>query len=617
MPILTFSLSDTTFISSAQPDMNLSFYPLIYVGTDPSYRNCIGLINVTLPQLPVSRVDSALLQLSVIVKSGANPRPVVVNQVTSPFISQKVTYNTRPDFTATASQTDVTASNLYTSIQIDVTELVNSWLDGSADNDGIALTNSDGLSVVQFGTNNIIYEPYFPKMVLIYSNTPTPTGVPYGRVYHTGDQQIAADAYVPFGYNGPLNQITHQEGSGLITVGQAGLYTAWFTVGGQTANQFALYQNEAILLDSNYGTASGGNNGMATINAAVGDVVSLRNCTESAVTLNNTAGGTEIAVSASIFLMKIGSNVTPDLALAGVNAAQNSAQMNAAITAPALGLNLVEYNAFTSDLQQYVCSGLLVSRPTLGYLTVSGVQQMLNYYVALAPTYIVDPNNIQVKAGATSGNGSIANPFGDIQQGIDAVNSGGTVHVQSGNYQVSSTINLNKTGVTLSGQQGSMITTISDYMDVMRVTGSGSRVQGLTLTSNEISPIFFFSIQANDVTVQNNTIYEPPQASFINNQAIVIDLNTTGLQILNNTIYSFNFGIYISAGSGGTISGNIIYESNYGISIDNAQCTITNNSWNHGHNASSDILLQRDAPLTYDAQQLSVANDNASVMDMR
>lgn len=89
MPILTFNLPDTTFISSAQPDMNLSFYPLIYVGTDPSYRNCIGLINVTLPQLPVSRVDSALLQLSVIVKSGANPSPIVVNQVTNSFVTQR------------------------------------------------------------------------------------------------------------------------------------------------------------------------------------------------------------------------------------------------------------------------------------------------------------------------------------------------------------------------------------------------------------------------------------------------------------------------------------------------------------------------------------------------
>lgn len=614
MPILTFNLPDTTFVSSAQPDMNLSFYPLIYVGADPSYQNCIGLINVTLPQLPVSQVDSALLQLSVIVKSGANPSPIMVNQVTNPFVAQTVTYNTRPDFTATASQVDVTASNLYTSIQIDVTELVNSWLDGSADNDGIALTNSDGVSIVQFGTNNIVYEPYFPKMVLIYSNTPTPTGVPYGRVYHTGNQQIVADASVPFGYNGPLNQITHQEGSGMVTVEQAGLYTAWFTVTGQTENQFALYQNEAILLDSTYGTSSGGNNGTATINAAAGDVVSLRNHTSNPIILNNTAGGTGTAVSASIFLLKIDSNVTPDPALVSVNAAQDSTQMNAAITAPALGLNLAGYNALTDDLQQYVCSGLLVSRPTLGYLTVSGVQQMLDYYVALAP-YAVDPDNIQVKAGVTGGNGSIANPFGDIQHGIDAVNPGGTVYIQSGNYQVASTINVDKEGITLSGEQGSIITGMTDRMVVMLVTGSGTKVQGLIFTSIFTGYITFIAIQANNVTVQNNTIYQPPLGgSTISSYGIMITSHSTGLQILNNTIHFVDSGIVINTDSDGTISGNIIYESFYGIEIDNAQFTITNNSWNNSHNFY-DIGLW-NAP-HYDVNELSVNNNSATVLDMR
>lgn len=617
MPILTFDLPDTTFVSSAQPDMNLSFYPLIYVGADPSYRNCISLINVTLPQLPVSRVDSALLQLSVIVKSGTDPSLVVVNRVTSPFVSQTATYNTRPDFTATASQFDVTVSSLYTSIQVDVTELVNSWLDGSADNDGIALTNSDGVSNVQFGTNNIVYEPYFPKMVLIYSNTPTPTDVPYGRVYHTGNQQIESNASIPFDYNGPLNQVTHQEGSGSVTVEQAGLYTAWFTVAGQTANQFALYQNEAVLLDSTYGASSGGNHGTATVNAAAGDVVSLRNRTSSAITLNNTAGGTETSVSASIFLLKIGSNVIPDPTLTDVNAAQDSAQINAAITAPALGLNLTEYNALTSYQQQYVCSGLLANRPTLGYLTVSGVQQMLNFYVGLAPTHAADPDNIQVKADATGGNGSIANPFDDIQQGINAVNSGGTVHIQSGNYQVASTINLYKTGVTLSGQQGSMITAMTADMHVMVITGSGTKVEGLTFTSNEVSKIYFILVEANDVTIQNNMIYEPPQASLINNEAIIIFLNKTGLQILNNTIYSVYFGIYTESDSIGTISGNIIYESGYGIAIKNNHYTIIDNSWNNSHNEYADILLLESASPLYDANQLSVINNGASVMDQR
>jgi len=172
MPTTTFNIPNTTFVSSAQPDNNLSFYPTMYAGTDPSFQNCISLLQVTLPPLPVTRVDSAMLQFAVIIKSGAAPSLVVVNRVTSPFNTSTVTYNTRPSFNATPSQINITTSDLYTTVQIDVTTLVNEWLAGTFPNEGIALTNSDGTTAVQFATNAIVYEPYFPKLTLTYSSTP-------------------------------------------------------------------------------------------------------------------------------------------------------------------------------------------------------------------------------------------------------------------------------------------------------------------------------------------------------------------------------------------------------------------------------------------------------------
>ena len=46
-----------------------------------------------------------------------------------------------------------------------------------------------------------------------------------------------------------------------------------------------------------------------------------------------------------------------------------------------------------------------------------------------------DPNNIYVDAAAASGgNGSSGFPFQTINEGITAVNAGGTVHVAAGNY---------------------------------------------------------------------------------------------------------------------------------------------------------------------------------------
>lgn len=177
MPTTTLNIPNTTFVSSAQPDDNLSFYPTMYAGTDPTFQNCISLLQVTMPPLPVTQVDSAILQFAVIVKSGADPSPVVVNRVTTPFSTSTVTYHTRPTFTATPSQINVTTADLYNTVQLDVTALVNSWLDGTFINNGIALTNSDGTTVVQFATNNIGYQPYFPELVLTYSSSPVPLDV--------------------------------------------------------------------------------------------------------------------------------------------------------------------------------------------------------------------------------------------------------------------------------------------------------------------------------------------------------------------------------------------------------------------------------------------------------
>ncbi|HEX2985199.1 MAG TPA: DNRLRE domain-containing protein [Caproiciproducens sp.] len=170
MPTLTINLPKTTFVSSAQPNYNFSFYPLLYTGTDPNFQDCISLWQIDLSSLPVAQVISAKLSLTVLSKSGADPSPIAVNQVTSPFDTSTVTYNTRPSFSPTASGISVKQSDLYTTVQIDVTNLINEWLAGSGANHGIALTNTGG--VVQFASNAIVYQPYFPQLVITYSSAP-------------------------------------------------------------------------------------------------------------------------------------------------------------------------------------------------------------------------------------------------------------------------------------------------------------------------------------------------------------------------------------------------------------------------------------------------------------
>lgn len=172
MPNITLDIPDTTFACSALPDTNFSSYPLLFAGTDPSYQYCVGLLKINLPSLPVTSVDSAILQLFVIVKTGVSPSPVIVGRATSPFNVDTVTYFTLPTSVATPSQADVMDSDLSTAVQIDVTELVNGWLDGTYANEGIVLKNLDGATAVEFATKAIIYEPFFPKLVLTYSDAP-------------------------------------------------------------------------------------------------------------------------------------------------------------------------------------------------------------------------------------------------------------------------------------------------------------------------------------------------------------------------------------------------------------------------------------------------------------
>lgn len=171
MPTISINLSDTTFVSSFQPDNNMNFYPIMYVGSDPSFQNCNGLLQFTLPSLPVTSVDSAIMQFTLIAKSQAESSIVTVNNATSSFSTTTVTYNTQPTFTPTTSQVSVNQSDLYQRVSIDITQLVNSWLAGTSENKGIVLTCPG--DAVQFATNNIVYEPYFPTLTLTYSATPS------------------------------------------------------------------------------------------------------------------------------------------------------------------------------------------------------------------------------------------------------------------------------------------------------------------------------------------------------------------------------------------------------------------------------------------------------------
>ncbi|KUO58956.1 MAG: hypothetical protein APF84_05740 [Gracilibacter sp. BRH_c7a] len=483
MPAQNLLSTGTTFVSSALADINLSISAILIVGTDPAFEDCISFLKFTLPVLPVASVDSAELRLFVFNKTGESPSPVVVNRVTSAFDTDTVTYSTQPTYVPTASMADVSSDDVLQYFEINVTDLVNQWLSGTYSNEGIALTNLDGVTEVQFG-GKTIGNAYEPKLVLTYS-AEVPAIADYAYIYNTGNQNIPLEESILFSSNGALLGILHNAGTGPITVEESGTYAVWFIVTSQAANQFALFQNGVEVPGSIYGTGlvSTGNPGMAMLNAEAGDVLTLQNHTSAgAIDLDNAAGGTQTNVSASIMILRIGPPVSPDPALGAVNSAQDITEMRAAIENPLLGLNLTVFNSLPTSQQNEVLTVLLANRPALGYPTVASVQDALDNAI----NQLVDPNNIYVEAGAIDGNGSIAMPFGTIEEGMVAVEEGGTVHVLGGTYNVATQIIITKP-LTLLGESDPLPQIVFDpliNLDGLQIMADNVTIDKLHLISN-------------------------------------------------------------------------------------------------------------------------------------
>src|SRR5690606_16247045 len=109
------------------------------------------------------------------------------------------------------------------------------------------------------------------------------------------------------------------------------------------------------------------------------------------------------------------------------------------------------------------------------------------------------------------GNGTQANPFGTIQQGITAVLPTGTVHILGGTYPITAQITINKAGVTLQGYPNTVVSLQAATIAFL-VTGDGITIDGLTITSDIPYAVEFIQLAGTNHKLVNNTIYGPPQA---------------------------------------------------------------------------------------------------------
>lgn len=137
----------------------------------------------------------------------------------------------------------------------------------------------------------------------------------YGYFYNLEvSSTVAIGAAFPFDTDGPISAgFAHTASpvpavSSPITILNAGIYKVDFTVTVAEARQIALYLNGAVVDSTIYGQATGTavTTGVAIIEVAAGDVLTLRNhLSAAALTLVTPSGGTESNTTNSLTILKI------------------------------------------------------------------------------------------------------------------------------------------------------------------------------------------------------------------------------------------------------------------------------------------------------------------------
>lgn len=240
------------------------------------------------------------------------------------------------------------------------------------------------------------------------------------------------------------------------------------------------------------------------------------------------------------------------------------------------------------------------------------------------PTGGTEPNpyEVYVQAGAVGGDGTQANPFGTIQEGVAAVLPAGTVYVLPGTYPIASTIALNKAGMTLKGYAGTIVM-LQAAAIAFRVTGNGITVDGMTITSDNPYPVEFIQLGGTNHALVNNVIYGPPQAGpstewVVNRGFVSQSNNMTNLLVRNNIFHTMRQPSYLNPNTTGYIVDNVVYNTR-GYVVDRAIFQFSGNSWGNPENAA-DIALLAGTPTgpPYDPiDELANNNSAATISDQR
>ena len=177
-----------------------------------------------------------------------------------------------PTYVPTASTTVISTEEVLQYIEIDITVLVNQWLNGIAPNYGIALTNSDGTTSVQFG-GKPVGAAFEPQLVVTYSpETPGNLSGIQAQLIGSGGDLINDGANVIFDtvINDQSENISYSPADGVFTISANGNYYVdwWVTTdgsGGPVNMVFSLSVNGSSVSLGNSPIVTGQVNGNAFI----------------------------------------------------------------------------------------------------------------------------------------------------------------------------------------------------------------------------------------------------------------------------------------------------------------------------------------------------------------
>lgn len=289
-------------------------------------------------------------------------------------------------------------------------------------------------------------------------------------------------------------------------------------------------------------------------------------------------------------------------------------------------LNTNSVLTITEINTDYVLTGSNPANPSLD--AFNAAQSPSEMKLALAnPSLEIDlrelvtPSNLYVQQGA-SGDGSLLDPFGTIEEGLATVSPNGTVNILAGTYPITSQINVTTEGITLKGEPGTILLLQANLIPLL-ITASNVTVERLTITSDIPYTAEFIQVAGGNTRIIGNTIFGPeqqlPMSSWIVNRAIVSQGNIPNLLVSNNTMYSLRTGLYINSNVTGMIAENVIYNTKNTILIDGALIVIEGNSWSIPSNEFDIVLLAgtTTGPPYDNVTLLSTTNSNATISDQR